>query len=404
MNALASAKKIVLGITGSIAASKSADLLRLLVADGHEVRVVMTPSARHFVDEDLLASLSGQPPAWQQFSHAAASDSDMEHIELSRFDLMLIAPATANTIGKLAAGIADNLLLSTYLAFAGKIVFCPAMNQRMWRHPTVQDNVDRVLNSGALMVPPATGRLACGEEGPGRMAEPEEIMLFLSGLENPAKQKDLEGLRILVTAGGTREPIDAVRYIANRSSGKMGLGTAEAALNRGADVTLVAANCDIESSPGIHRIDIETSDELHKVLVEEFEHCDVLIMAAAVADYKVSTAETKGKLEKDERINLQLVSTVDIVSSLGNSRNSPMKIGFAAEYGQDKINRAGLKLREKNLDMIVFNDISRNDVGFESDFNEIVIIRPGEEDICIGKTTKIACADAILDQVARKLA
>lgn len=404
MNALASAKKIVLGITGSIAASKSADLLRLLVADGHEVRVVMTPSARYFVDEDLLASLSGRPPAWQLFSQKAVNDSDMEHIELSHFDLMLIAPATANTIGKMAAGIADNLLLSTYLAFAGDIVFCPAMNQRMWRHPAVQENVERLIKSGGLMVPPATGRLACGEEGPGRMAEPEEILRFLSDLESADNHKDLQGMRILVTAGGTREPIDSVRYIANRSSGKMGLSIAEAALDRGASVTLVAANCDIDSSPGIRRIDIETSEEMFKALVEEFEHCDVLIMAAAVSDYKVSIAETKGKLEKDESLHLQLVSTVDIVSSLGNSKNSPMKIGFAAEYGQDKINRAGLKLREKNLDMIVFNDISRDDIGFESDFNEIIIIRPDEEDICIGRTTKIACANAILDQVARQLA
>jgi phosphopantothenoylcysteine decarboxylase/phosphopantothenate--cysteine ligase len=402
MNAFASGKKIVLGITGSIAASKSAELLRLLVADGHEVRVVMTPSARHFVDETILESLSGQPPAWQQFPRGAVSGSDIEHIELSRFDLMLIAPATANTIGKMAAGIADNLLLSTYLAFAGEVVFCPAMNQRMWLHPAVQENVERISERGAVMVPPATGRLACGEEGPGRMAEPSDIMLHMHGLASGTHQEDLDGLRLLVTAGGTREPIDAVRYVANRSSGKMGLSIAEAAFNRGAKVTLVAANCDMESSPGIRRIDIGNSDEMFTVLKEEFEFCDVLIMAAAVSDYKVSSAGTRGKLEKDKNYNLQLVSTIDIVSSLDNSISGQMKVGFAAEYGQENISRAGRKLREKNLDMIVFNDISRNDIGFESDFNEVTMVTPDEEDIRINKTTKLACANAILDQVAKR--
>ncbi len=396
-------KKIVLGVTGSIAAYKAVDLLRLLMDAGHEVRVIQTPASRHFVGAATLQAISRHPVAMEQFGSEAGEEPDLAHIELAKNDLMVIAPATANTLGKMAAGIADNLLLSTYLALDCPVLICPAMNKRMWNHPAVQESVGKLVERGAILVPPASGALACGEDGVGRLAEPPEIFARIQQVLGEDEAGDLGGLRILVSAGGTREPIDSVRYIANRSSGKMGYRIAEAAASRGADVTVVSANCELPRAEGIRYIDVSTTSELHNALEQEFEACDVLIMAAAVSDYSVSSDEPTGKLERDENLYLHLIQTTDIVSALGRGNNGKLKVGFAAEYGAGKTDRAKQKLGEKGLDIIVFNDISRDDIGFGSDFNEITIMAPGEGDRSFDKASKLECAHRILDQVIETL-
>jgi phosphopantothenoylcysteine decarboxylase/phosphopantothenate--cysteine ligase len=397
--------QIVLGVTGSIAASKAVELCRLLVEAGCGVSVIQSPASRNFVSEADFELASGQPVLWDQFASGAAASSqpDFAHIDLARRDLLLIAPATANTIGKMASGIADNLLLSTYLACDCPVVVCPAMNHRMWEHPAVRHNLQLLEERGVIVVPPGTGKLACGEEGPGRLAEPQDIFALAMSVLGKKPAGDLVGLNVLVTAGGTREPLDSVRFITNRSSGKMGFALAERAFRRGASVTVIAANCSLPHNPGIHYIDVVTSSDLAEALKDESGAYDILLMAAAVSDYKVSGRETTGKIERVDKINLQLVPTSDIVSSLGTNVKSGIKVGFAAEYGEDKKERARGKLKQKNLDMIVFNDISRSDTGFESDDNEITIMTKDRGDVFVSKATKAECAERILDQVAELL-
>lgn len=419
-------KLITLAVTGSIAAYKAVELLRLLTGAGHDVRVVQTPASRKFIGEMSFQALSGHPVASDQFDTAA--ESVFNHIGLAACDLVLVAPATAGTIGKMAAGIADNLLLSTYLATAAPVAICPAMNHRMWNHAAVRENIETLRRRGVIIIEPGTGGLACGEEGAGRMAEPRDILSRIEKLfgqaggqaggesssgnnaagksdagEKADRHRDLEGRRILVTAGGTREPLDSVRYITNRSSGRMGFALAEAAFDRGAEVTVLAANCSIARNQGIRYIDVVTTSDLEKAIVREFENCDVLLMAAAVSDYKVSSVRPMGKLVRKGKMDLQLVPTSDIVSHLNGNGNNRLKVGFSAEYGEDNRERARRKLREKGLGMIVFNDISRSDIGFESMQNEVTIMTAGREDVFVAKTTKRACAERILDQVVKLL-
>ncbi len=393
-------RKIVLGVTGSIAACKSVELARLLAGAGHDLRVIQTDAARRFVGEAALGAVSGHPVAGRLFDNT--SEPVFAHIELARADLLLVAPATANTIAKMAAGMADNLLLATYLAAECPVVVCPAMNHHMWHHPAVKQNVKLLMQRGVTIIPPDAGELACGETGDGRLPEPEAIFCRIQQLLGEEIVGDLAGLRVLVTAGGTREPIDAVRFISNKSSGKMGFAIAEAACMRGAAVTLIAANCSLPRRAGIRYVDVSTAAELRAALEADVDACDVLIMAAAVSDYMVSGKQTMGKLERKSKINLQLVETGDIVSSLERNNTSGLKVGFAAEYGGDKLERARRKLRRKQLDMIVFNDISRSDIGFESDDNEITILTGDGKDVHVGKTSKAECAHRILDLVAAK--
>lgn len=409
-------RQIVLGVTGSIAACKSVELLRLLVQAGFDARVIQTAASRNFVGMDAFQAVSGRPVLSEMFeggdtitpaagAQAGSGPSpDFTHIELARSRLLLIAPATANTIGKMAAGIADNLLLSTYLACACPVVVCPAMNCRMWEHPAVQDNLRLLERRGVIVVPPETGMLACGEEGAGRLAEPPRILARVIQLLGEPVHGDLEGLRVLVTAGGTREPIDSVRFITNRSSGKMGFAIAERSFSRGANVTVIAANCSLPRNPGIRYLDVVTSSELARVLNAEMGGFDVLFMTAAVSDYKVSGTGTMGKIERVDKKDLQLVPTSDIVSSLDRNNKCSLKVGFAAEYGEDNLERAREKMFSKDLDMIVFNDISRSDTGFDSDDNEITIMAKDRGDVFVDKTSKAECAERILDQVAELLA
>lgn len=394
-------RKIVLGVSGSIAAFKAVELARLLVDAGHDLRVIQTEASRHFVRDATFAAISGHPVAWRLFESGAKSS--FSHIELARADLIVMAPATANTIGKMAAGIADNLLLATYLAANCPVIICPAMNHYMWHHPAVQDNMKLLEDRGVIIVPPEKGKLACGETGEGRLAEPQVIFFKIQDLLGEKIRGDLEGVKVLVTAGGTREPIDSVRFIANRSTGKMGFAVAEAAKSRGAEVTVIAANCHLARIPGIRYVDVTTAEELYEALQKELDACDVLVMAAAVSDYKLSDIQTMGKIERKHKIDLQLVPTSDILSNLGRNNTIGLKIGFAAEYGKEGLERARQKMKQKNLDMIVFNDISRSDIGFESDDNEITILTKSGGDVFVSKTSKLKCAHRILDQVAEAL-
>lgn len=412
--------RIILGVTGSIAAYKAVELLRVLIKADYDVRVIQTAASLRFVGEMTFQALSGNPVSIDQFD--LRTESAFSHIELASGDLLIVAPATAGTIGRMAAGLADNLLLSTYLATESPVMVCPAMNQRMWNHAAVRENIETLRRRGVVIVEPGSGSLACGEEGVGRMAEAREILeqaqLQLAGaggvhvnqsnqaVENQAEDVatrragNLEGVRVLVTAGGTREPVDSVRYITNRSSGRMGMALAEAALARGARVTLIAANCAAMRNSGIRQIDVETAAELEKAVEHEYEDCDVLLMAAAVSDYMVSDSMTKGKLDsKVMNIDLKLIPTSDIVSSLKSSLNGRFRVGFAAEYGEQNREHARRKMVDKGLDMIVFNDISRDDIGFDSSENEITIMAPGREDIFVEKTSKRECAERVLDQV-----
>ncbi len=397
-------KRIVLAVTGSIAAYKAVELLRLLTRAGHDVRVVQTPASRKFIGEMSFMALSGHPVASDLFD--TSQESVFNHIGLADCDLFVVAPATAATIGKMAAGIGDNLLLSTYLATSAPVIVCPAMNRNMWGHPAVRQNIETLRRRGVTIIEPGSGELACGQEGAGRMAEPEAIATQLENLlasTIPDQGIYLKDVRVLVTAGGTREPLDSVRYITNRSSGRMGYALAEAAFDRGAEVTVIAANCALERNPGIRYVDVTTAADLEKALKAEFESCEVLLMAAAVSDYKVSDGLTTGKLERREEFDLRLVSTSDIVSSLKSNGNGRIKVGFSAEYGEGNRERARRKLQDKGLGMMVFNDISRADIGFETTENEITIMVPGREDVFVSKTTKRECAERILDQVGSLL-
>ena len=395
-----SGRNILLGVTGSIAACKSLELAGQLVRAGHDVRVVQTPSSRHFVGEASFAAVSGNRVMWDQFD--SNGESPFGHIELAGSDIFVIAPATANTIGKMAAGIADNLLLITYLAARCPVIVCPAMNHHMWNHPAVQDNIRMLEKRGADIVYPEAGSLACGDEGDGRLAEPVTIFARIQDVLGEKAPGDFEGVRVLVTAGGTREPLDSVRFIANRSSGRMGFAVAAAARSRGARVTVIAANCNLSRTPGIRYIDVVTAGEMEKVLENEVDACDVLFMAAAVSDYKVSGMQTTGKIERSkENVHLKLVPTSDIVSTLGKNKNGRLIVGFAAEYGNDKLERARQKLHEKGLDMIVYNDISRDDIGFGSNYNEMTLMDRAGNDVSIARATKEECAHSLLDEVKR---
>lgn len=393
--------QIVLGVTGSIAAYKAVHLLRLLIREAYDVHVILTPAGRRFVGEMTWQALSGRPVRWDQF--ATGDGSSFSHLELAGGDLLVIAPATAGTIGKMASGLADNLLLATYLAADCPVVVCPAMNHNMWNHPAVKENIQTLKRRGVKVIAPGRGELACGEEGEGRLEDPEAILAVIKEILQEYSQQDLAGRNILITAGATREPIDAVRFISNRSSGKMGFALAEAARRRGASVAVIAANCFLQRDAGVRYIDVSTSEEMAKAINQEFDQSEVLIMAAAVADYKVSSEPAMGKIERKEKNDLHLVPTSDILSSLKAVANGRLKVGFAAEFGTKNLNRARRKLREKDLDMIVYNDISRSDIGFESDENEVVIITHGREDVFVGKAGKLSCANRILDQIQELL-
>ncbi len=417
--------RILLGVSGGIAAYKALELIRLATGAGHAVRVVQTPASRRFVGEASFAALSGAPVLVSEFERdpmrgafpgqQPPAHEPIGHLELvANAEVLLIAPASANTIAKLAAGMADNLLGSCALAASCPLLIAPAMNDRMYRHAATQENIATLRRRGAVVLEPGVGRLAsAGEHGIGRLPEPAELLAAceraLSGAaaaSNGAGAGALGGLRVLVTAGGTREPIDSVRFIGNSSSGRMGFALAEVAARRGAEVTLIAANAALPTPAGVERVDVGTAAELERACRERFAGCDVLLMAAAVADFAPAGAHG-GKIKKAGRETLELVleATPDVISGLAASRRPEQTlVGFAAEHGSEGLRAARDKLHDKRLDAVVFNDISRGDIGFDSPDNEVTILtaaagagEPAERHVA--RAGKEVVAGAILDTV-----
>ncbi len=408
--------RILLGVSGGIAAYKAVELVRLATAAGHSVRVVETEAAERFVGRATFEGITGAPVLIEEFEadpargaypgdpppdHAAIS-----HLELvRRADAYAIAPATANTLAKLATGIADNLLTAAALACDAPIMIAPAMNDRMWAHPATRRNVETLRSRGATIVPPATGPLASrGEWGTGRLAEPAEILAAIEEAlrDAPFAPRSLDGLRLLVTAGGTREPIDAVRYVGNRSSGRMGFAVAAEAARRGAEVTVVAANVSLPRTDGITYLDVETADELRDATLEAFGATDVVVMAAAVADFRPAEAVAE-KISKAGRdgLTVDLEPTADVLAELASRRRADqLLVGFAAEHGQGAVERAREKLDRKRLDAIVVNDVSRADIGFDVEENEVTIVTATGDQL-VPRASKPEVAAAILDLVER---
>ena len=404
--------RILLGVSGGIAAYKAVELVRLATGAGHSVRVVQTPASLQFVGRATFEGVTGAPvlvdefepdPARGAFPGDPALDHNpISHLELvARCDVLVVAPASANTVAKLAHGLADNLLTSAALANTAPLVLAPAMNTHMYEHPATQANLELLRSRGARIVDPGTGRLASkGEWGVGRLAEPPEILAAVEAALAYAP-RSLDGMRVLVTAGGTREPIDSVRFVGNRSSGRMGLALAEEAARRGADVTLVAANVALPL-PAVPAIPVETTAELEAAVRERFPEADVLIMAAAPADFRpAAPTDSKISREGSEGLSIDFEPTTDIVAAVAAERRPDQTvIGFAAEHGEGAVERGREKLSRKGLDAVVVNDIARSDIGFDSTDNEVTIVLPdGEREV--GRRPKVEVAAAILDEVER---
>ena len=380
--------RILVGVTGGIAAYKACELVRLLVKGGHDVVPLVTEGADRFVRRQTFFALSRREPTEDLYAH------------LTRADLFVIAPLTANTLAKLAHGIADNLVTEAALAHRGPLVVAPAMNPRMWASQATQANVATLRARGVELVGPDEGELAEGEWGVGRMSEPEEIQAACEGLL--AHREQLAGRRFLISAGGTREPLDDVRFVGNRSSGRMGVALAEEALRRGADVTLVASNLSVPAPLGVDVVQAPTAAALEEAVLARADDADVIVMAAAVADYRPAEA-LAGKRAKDGAAwTIELEPTGDVLRTLGERDADALLVGFAAEAGEAAIERARRKLTDKNANLIVFNDVSRSDIGFEAEENEVVLIGR-ESERRIDKAPKRAIAAAIVDEVARLL-
>jgi phosphopantothenoylcysteine decarboxylase/phosphopantothenate--cysteine ligase len=390
-------RRILLGVTGGIAAYKAVELLRLLKKDGADVTVVMTANARRFVGAATFQALSGRPVADDLWAFNAALP--IEHLALARdAELAIVAPATANTLARMAAGIADDLLGTLLLAVTAPVLAAPAMNTRMLLHPATQANLATLAARGVIFVPPESGALAAEEAGPGRLAA-------VATIHERARQlllapRDLAGRRLLVTAGPTRESLDPVRYLSNRSSGKMGLAVAAAALRRGAEVTLVAGPIAIAPPPGARTISVVTADEMRAAVLEHRKDADAIVMAAAVADYRpVAPSAAKIKKAGRERLILELEPTPDILAELGAGAGDQVLVGFAAETG-DPAAAARRKLREKHLDLVVANDVTLPGAGFDVDTNQVEIHTRDGRLVPVPLAPKAQIADRILDEVA----
>ena len=379
--------RILLGVTGGIAAYKACELTRLLVKEGHEVIPLVTPGADRFVRRETFEALARRP----------RSDSSYPHLE--RADLLVVAPLTANTLARLAHGLADDVLTEAALAHDGPMLVAPAMNSRMWAHPATRANLALLVERGVEVIGPEEGDLAEGETGIGRMAEPEDIASRIGRL---LEAGTLKGRRVLVSAGATREPIDAVRFVGNRASGRMGVALAEEARRRGADVTLLAANLSVPPPPGVEVVETPTAASMLDAALERSD-ADVVLMAAAPADYTPRDPRAD-KRPKDQRPwPLDLEPTTDIIRTLAEQRtNGQVLIGFAADHGEAGLVRARDKLVNKRLDLVVYNDVSRDDIGFDAAENEVTLVSPtGEE--TVPKTSKRKIATAIVDRAEELL-
>jgi len=403
--------RLLLGVSGGIAAYKALETARLAIRSGHAVRVIQTPTSERFVGRASFEAITGAPVLIGQFESDSARGAypgeplperaPISHLALvERADLYLIAPASANTLAKLAHGQADNLLSTAALAAACPLAVAPAMNHRMYLHPATQANLKALAARGVTVIEPESGELAShGEYGSGRLPDPERLLAVTQAL---LTAPTLDGLRVLVTAGGTREPIDSVRFIGNRSSGRMGFALAAEAARRGAEVTLIAANAALAPAPGVRVCEVATAEELAHACEVEFERADVLLMAAAVADFRpVGAAETK--LKKDQGVpSLELEPTTDVLTTLTERRRAgQVLVGFAAEHGEHAIDLGRSKLERKRLDAIVVNDVSRPGIAFDALENEVTILTAGGERRHIPRAAKDQVAQAVLDAVER---
>ncbi len=402
--------RILLGVSGGIAAYKALELARLATLSGHGVRVLMTETATRFVGAASFEGIVGAPVLVSEFERdpmrgafpgeGEPGHDPIGHLELAgNCDAFLVAPASANTIAKLAAGVADSMLTTSFLACPAPRLVAPAMNDRMYAAAATQANLETLRERGVETIEPDEGKLASrGEYGRGRLPDPERLLARVEAAL-PAGERPWDGLRVLVTAGGTREAIDPVRFIGNRSSGRMGFALAAAAARRGAEVTLLAANVSLPEPPGVRRIDVETADELAAAARAEFPGTHVLLMAAAPADFRPVEAAT-GKLKRQDGLDLQLEPTEDILAGLAAARSPEQTVvGFAAEHGEEGLERARGKLSRKSADLIVLNDVSDPAIGFESEDNAVTLIAPNSEST-VPIAPKEAIADAILDRVA----
>ena len=389
---------IVLGITGSIAAYKACTLIRQFVKQGHEVQVVITPAGKEFITPITLSALTSKPVISDFFSQRDGTWHS--HVSLGLWaDAMVVAPATASTIGKMAHGIADNMLITTYLSMKAPVFIAPAMDLDMYQHPTTQQNIQRLLSFGNQIIEPQSGFLASGLEGKGRMEEPEQIVAYL---DNYFESKDLKGKKVMITAGPTYEKIDPVRFIGNYSSGKMGFALAEECAHRGAEVTLIAGPVSIPCSSHIHRIDVESCEQMYHAATENFPKADAAILCAAVADFRPEhIALEKIKREKDDLV-IRLKPTYDIAAQLGQMKQkNQVLVGFALETNDEEAN-AQKKLEKKNLDFIVLNSLQREGTCFQSDDNQISIIsHDGQQDY--DKKSKKQVAKDIVDELSKRL-
>jgi phosphopantothenoylcysteine decarboxylase/phosphopantothenate--cysteine ligase len=390
---------IILGIGGGIAAYKSAEIARLLVQRDAKVRVVMTHAACEFIKPLTFATLTGQKVITSLFTSGGADEtlsSAVEHISVAREnEILLVAPATADILARFAHGHANDFLTTTYLAFTGRVALAPSMNKEMWAHPATQSNVAILRERGHLIIEPESGYLACGEVGAGRLAEPERIVELALAPPHP---QDLDGEHVLITAGPTQEAIDPVRFISNRSSGKMGFALAEAAAARGADVTLVAGPVQLATPNGVRRIDVQTAEQMRKVVLDHMDAATVIIKSAAVADFRPANAAGQKIKKSAMRLSLELDPTPDILSELGKRKGDRLLIGFAAET--ERVEEEGRrKLETKNCDMIVANRVGVTGTGFESDHNEVLLVMRSGPTIPIARAPKREIADHVLDQV-----
>lgn len=392
-------KCVILGVTGGIAAYKAAELLRLLVKAGAEVHVIMTRSAQEFVAPLTFQTLSGNPVHTELFN--IIQEQEIGHISLAdRADLLLVAPATANLIGKVANGIADDLLTTTIMATRAKVLFAPAMNSNMWDNPLYRENQARLEALDYHFIEPAYGELACGWQGQGKLPDPQDIFLSAQALLGDA---DLAGKTVLVTAGPTREEIDPVRFLSNYSSGKMGYAIAAAACNRGARVVLVSGPVNLPEPRGVETIQVASAQEMYQVVMEQADKADLVIKAAAVADFRpVARGEQKVKKGASGAMAIELQRNPDILAALGENKGSRVLVGFAAET-EDLLKHAREKLTKKNLDMIVANDVTQAGAGFDGDTNIVRFLSADGAVEELPQMSKQAVAEALLDRVAALL-
>ena len=392
-------KKIVLGVTGGIAVYKAVDLVSRLRKQGCEVRVVMTEHAQQFVTPLTFKEISGNQVAVSMWS--SDQEFNVEHIALANWaDAFVVAPATANIIAKMAYGLADDLLSTTLLAAQAPIVVCPAMNTGMYENVATQENIAKLQGRGITVMPPAVGKMACGTSGAGRLPEPQEIVEFLNAFF-AKREGDLRGLKVLVTAAGTREPIDPVRFVGNRSSGKMGYAVAQMAAERGAEVLLISGPSALSIPANVKAIKVETTNEMLEACLESYDKVDIVIKAAAVADYRPrDVAEQKIKKKTDDALTVVMDKNPDILKTLGAKKTHQVLVGFAAET-QNLLENARDKVVKKNLDMIVANDVTAAGAGFNADTNIVKFLFANGEVRSLEQMPKVDVANCILDEALK---